>query len=304
LVLLIGKPVLVITALSNILSTVALILLSRVVALRFSPTTAIRSVALLCASPGALFFQVGYSESLFLFLLVLLYYGLTTRKLAPSVAASLLLPLTRGVGLFMTIPLGIELALVFRNWNRKGHKPTSVFTLFRLIWQAESHFRLLLLSLVSIVVGWAIYLALMLYLTGNAFEGFEAQKYWGRHSIVHLVDVVRFVREFSEPLYWHEFAGSFLDRVMFVVALIGCVGVWASDRLLLPWVYSLAVLPAMSGMFTSYTRFVAVAFPIYLGLAILSSGRAGKVIAVVCGLAMFACQTILVWRFVNFRWAG
>ena len=86
----------------------------------------------------------------------------------------------------------------------------------------------------------------------------------------------------------------------------------------------------MSGTFTSYTRFASCAFPVFIALAAFFAAERGgrkteltpatetappaplvaRPWSLVLGLkwallAVFAAlHIVLVWRFVNFRWAG
>ena len=95
-----------------------------------------------------------------------------------------------------------------------------------------------------------------------------------------------------------------MDRCVFVL-LGDCLPVlWKLDRELSVWAYVLGILPAMSGTFTSFTRFASCASPMFIALAVGLSGarwrwaRWGLV-------ALFATLHVVpLWRFVNFRWAG
>jgi len=59
----------------------------------------------------------------------------------------------------------------------------------------------------------------------------------------------------------------------------------------------------MSGMFTSFVRFEAV-FPLFLALG-ASLGKPGRGWALASALGIsLALHVWLLWRFVNFDWAG
>ena len=154
------------------------------------------------------------------------------------------------------------------------------------------------------LLGWGIYLALMWYWTGNPFEGFAAQKSWGVHSIGNLVNVPKFVFGFFTPTAWHEFTGSLLDRCLFLV-LLWCLPVlWRLDKGLLVWTYVLGILPAMSGTFTSYTRFASCVFPVFIALGVFLERREWRWLRYGLLAVFLLLHIVLVWRFVNFRWAG
>lgn len=158
------------------------------------------------------------------------------------------------------------------------------------------------------VVGWGVYLGLMAAWTGNPFEGFAAQRHWGVHSVGNLVNLPKFVVGFFTPTHWHEFRGSLLDRGVFVLVLYLLPVLWRLDKGLLVWTYWLGVLPAMSGTFTSYTRYAACAFPVFVGLGVYFAGAARGTVRgwgrwVLVGV-FGGLHLVLLWRQVNFRWAG
>jgi Mannosyltransferase (PIG-V) len=154
------------------------------------------------------------------------------------------------------------------------------------------------------LAGWGLYFVLMPAWTGNPFEGIEAQKYWGVHSIGNLWNVPKFVIGWFTPTQWHGFTGSMLDRLMFLVLVYTLPMIWRLGKDLVVWSYVLAILPAMSGTFTSYTRFASVAFPMFIALAVFFERRKSPWLkwGLLAGFAVL--HLVLLWRFVNFRWAG
>jgi hypothetical protein len=149
-----------------------------------------------------------------------------------------------------------------------------------------------------------VYLSLMLYWTGNAFEGFEAQRFWGVHSVLNLINAPGFLWAFFTPIELHAFRDGMLDRIAFMLLIYSLPVMWRQDRLLLSWTYALGVVPAMSGMFSSFIRFESIAFPVFVAAGISLSQQRGRwPTAAVLGLAAIL-HVVLVWNFVNFRWAG
>ena len=122
---------------------------------------------LLLAYPGALFFQFIYSESLFFLGLMLIWWGLERKQYGLVFLAGFLLSLTRPVGIFCLVPLA---------WHCWTH---------RVSWKSWY-------CVAGPVAGWAAYFGLMWILTGNAFEGFDAQKKWGTNSIANIFDFPKF----------------------------------------------------------------------------------------------------------------
>ena len=95
-----------------------------------------------------------------------------------------------------------------------------------------------------------------------------------------------------------------MDRCLFIVLLYALPVIWRLGKDQVVWTYMLGILPAMSGMFTSYVRFEAVAFPLFLALAAFL-GKPGRGWALASALAAsFVLHIWLLWRFVNFQWAG
>ena len=154
------------------------------------------------------------------------------------------------------------------------------------------------------LIGWVAYLALMQHWTGNPFEGFAAQKHWGVHSISNLFNVPKFIIGLFNPSEWHAFRGSLLDRCAFLLVLMCLPAIWRLGKDLLVWAYVLAVVPAMSGTFTSFSRFLAVAFPVFIALGADLLRPEWRWLRYAL-LALFAAlHLLLVWRYVNCRWAG
>ena len=242
-------------------------------------------------------------------LLVLgLWWSLDERSYGVAWVCAGLLPLTRAVGVFAVLPIGWHaLTVAPPRWWRVLYSPqrhgeaegkstehgSAGASPYRPWW-----------LLAAPLLGWGVYLALMGYWTGNPFEGFEAQKHWGVHSISNLWNVPKFVIGFFTPTEWHDFTGSLLDRCLFLVLLWCLPVIWRVDKGLLVWTYWLGILPAMSGTFTSYTRYASCAIPMLIALAVFLARREWRWLRYGL-LAMFLLlQMVLVWRFVNFRWAG
>lgn len=315
--------------LANVFSLAAWGLFHRLVARRWGAAAANWSLVFLIAFPGALFFQFNYTESLFLLLVLLLWWALEEQRHGWACLAASLLPLTRGVGVFAVLPIawyalkpaapwlkakvvqaswlsgpGWKAALLLAPSRRAGAggvpgsdaAPSATLPLREVAGRAW--------LLAAPLVGWATYLALMGSWTGNPFEGFQAQKHWGVHSISNLWDVPKFVVGFFTPTEWHAFRGSMLDRLAFLPLLYCLPVLWRLDKGLLVWACILGILPAMSGTFTSFTRFASCAFPMYIALAVFLGRREWRWLRYAV-LAVFATlHVVLVWRYVNCRWAG
>jgi len=331
-----GSHLLAGLVLANSLSLAAWVGFHRLVSRRWGESAATWALVFLVAFPGSLFFQFHYSESLFLLLVLLLWWALEQGRPGWAALAGGLLPLTRGVGIFVVLPIAGYALKPAVPWVAARARQAS--RLGGAVWQTVLHWGRLrcrggggvagsgeavpavfplravarrALLLAAPLLGWAAYLALMGVWTGNAFEGFAAQRHWGVHAVGNLWDVPKFVVGFFTPSEWHAFRGSVLDRCAFVLVLYCLPVLWRLDKSLLVWIYVLGILPAMSGTFTSFTRFASCGFPFFIALGVFlkpDPGARGWGIRAWLRwvlLAVFALlHVVLVWRFVNFRWAG
>ena len=294
--------------LANLLSTLGLALVYRAAALRFGASRAAWTVVFMAVYPGNLFLQFGYSESVFLVLLMCLWSGLEERRWGAAALGALLLPLSRAIGVFSILPIACWLLrhpAVAPRWNTLTRRIPRIGPSLLQVESDPSRAGLHWLTLLGLpVAGWALYLGLMAWWTGNPFEGFEAQKYWGRHSILNLINVPKFVIEYLNPRFFHEFADSMLDRICFLAVAYSLPGLWRQDKALIPWVYMLGILPAMSGSFTSYIRFSGMVFPVFLLWSAPPDSRALRLVRW-CGLATLVLLHLHLTRnFVLSRWAG
>jgi hypothetical protein len=302
-------------ALSNFLSVLGFVLFSQMVARRFGKETASLALTLLLVFPGSLFFQFVYTESLFFLLLMLFWYGLE-RGQSPWIAtAGFLLPLTRLVGVFCAFPLAwhVFFSTPPRWWTNLTKRPGLTGTLTRLIAPRKGECLFVLVNcgvwkrvllVLTPLIGWGIYFILMWKWTGNPFEGFAAQKQFGAESVRNLFDPGGFLMKLMIPNQWHEYSGSILDRCMFIM-LIYCFPLfWKLDRSWCVWAFFLGVVPAVSGGFTSYTRFLSVVFPFFIALAILLEQPGRRYVKWITLVVFAILHIVLAWRFLNYRWAG
>jgi hypothetical protein len=314
-----GDDVISGTILANAFSLAGGFIFLRLTARRFGDSVAWLSLIFFLSFPGSLFFQFPYSESLFFLLVMLVCVGLEEGRLAIAIGAALLLPLTRAVGIFCIVPIGLHLIQTAPPDSLVGIvKETRVG---RLIGKLPGEPRpdnvqvqpaqscpgwANVCLLAAPVFGWALYFTLMWHWTGNPFEGFSAQKNWGVQSLGNLFNVPGFVVSFFTPTYWHAFSGSLLDRSAFVLLLYCLRPIWRLDKIWFVWAFVMGVVPAMSGHFTSFIRFEAAVFPVFVALAVCFR-RKGPAIAIL-RLLTLATFVVLHWillsRFVYFQWAG
>ena len=298
--------------LANILSLAGWIIFHRVAAMRFGETVALRALVLLIAFPGSLFYQFIYSEPIFFLLVMLLFLGLEKERYDLAWIAACLLPLCRPLGIFCLLPIA---------WHLLTKRPLPWFRCIQSRWlrpqgeaspgqalaknSVESHNAVRSYSLLlAPFLGWAAYFCLMWSWTGNPFEGFQAQRHWGIHSISNLINLPKFLLGLFTPTQIHAYTSSMLDRSMFMVLLYTLPLIWRLGKDLAVWTYILGIMPAMSGTFTSFTRYESPVFPMFIALAVFFVGTKRRWPLIAFLILSAVLHGILVWRFVNFQWAG
>jgi len=330
-----GNHLIAALVLSNLFSLCAWVLFYRLVEHRWGRETTFWSLIFLIAYPGSLFFQFGYTESLFLFLLMGLWWGLQKQRYELAGAFAFLLPLCRGNGVFAIFPLGwLASNTVFQNWliRRRGLQPCHAglgwlisspttepsatehpatefpcrndSVIPRNAGLAKTRPGVPVWLVGMPLLGWGFYLILMWQWTGNPFEGFYAQHRWGSHSVQNLWSLPKFIATFFHPTAWHDYTGSLLDRCIFCLFLYTLPVLWRLDKVLLVWTVVLGIIPAMSGLFTSYTRYASCIYPMFIALGFIMSQRQWRVARIWLLAAFATLYAILLWRHVNFRWAG
>jgi hypothetical protein len=310
--------------LANLLSLGAWVIFYDLVREGWGSITARWSLVFLIAFPGGLFFQFIYSESLFL-LVMCLWYGLQRRNYGVAALSAGLLPITRAIGVFSLLPIAWHVmsveppAWLGKTRDRckwfKYVTPNIIVSSPSTVMDSDNGFQharfgkvrrsvLARLLLVVPLLGWSGYLACMWHWTGNPFEGFQAQMNWNVHSINNIWNIPKFIVELLTPTQWHDFKGSLLDRCVFVLLAYCLPSIWKMDKGLFVWAWVLGVIPAMSGTFTSYTRFASCAFPLFIALAVFCGRPERRWFKWVLLSVFIVLHAVLLWRFVNFRWAG
>ena len=303
--------------LANFLSLAALVMLFKMICRRMGEPVARRSLFFMLLFPGSIFFQLVYTEGLFLFLVMLLCLGLQRGAYKTAFVAALLLPLTKAVGIFCIFPiLWHFVAKSSSTWRLTvthrclGGKNTVITTeqtngqssVVGARWDifVSKGYWLLLAP----IYGLEIYFLLMWSWTGNPLEGFEAQKHWGVQSISKLFNVPQFINGLLTPTGWHTFRGSLLDRCSFILLLWFLPTIWRLDKGWFLWTLMLGVVPAVTGTFTPYMRYESPVFPLFIALAAFW-GKPNRIVLRWAIILVFgAGHAFLLWRFVRHGWVG
>lgn len=272
-----GRAAVASYVLANLFSLGGLLLFHRLVWEREGPSTADVSALLLLLYPGAAFFCVPYSESLFFLLLMACLLCVRRRACVGAAVAAALLPLTRATGIFVL--------------------PLIVWELFR----NRAPLRQYVIC-VAPLAGYAAYFGIMRWCTGSAMAGFQAQRlYPAQPSIANILDVTGFLHCFIGFGWMHDYLHSFIDRFVFVAFLLTLF--WIARLDIGYYVYAMlaGLLPALSNSLMSFTRFSTLVFPLFIvwGMAM----KRGWCMPFVL-LLFFGVQVMFLLLHVSGVWAG
>jgi len=253
----------------------ALVLFHRLVTLELGRRLAKPALLLLALFPGALYFGVPYSESLFLLASIGAFYAARTGRWAWAGACLAAAAATRSAGVLLVVPI----AVLFVQGVRAGGR------------RADGAW--LLLGPAGLGA-YALYLGLA---QGDAFAFASVQDFWHRDfagplvgawdGLVAAVDGARQLLSGSrDPVYFTRAAGdpfriAGMNLMLFGFLLFGVVACWGTLRRLPPaygtWVAVALLVPLSFPVgpqpLMSLPRFLAVLFPIFMWLALVCDER-------------------------------
>ena len=276
----------------------ALYFFHRLVTLELGRRVAWPAVLLLSLFPASLFFGAPYSESLFLLFSVGAFYAARSDRWAWAGACAAFAAATRSSGILLVLPL----ALLW--WQEPRDKRGAWILLGPL--------------------GLAAYSAYLGLEHGDALAFTRVQEAWFREfagplggiwdATVAAVDGLRQLLSGSREHVYFEQAGGdpfrvasmnvmlFGFLVFAITAAVGVVrrlpaayGLWMGAALVLPLSFPVGPQPLMS-----FPRFLAVLFPVFMWLALVSEERRwtpGVAGLFGVGLGLFTTQ-FAVWQFV------
>lgn len=240
------------------------------------------SLWLFASFPTAFYLSVVYAEALFLAALLGLLWALRDpRRAGLALACALLLPLSRGQGLWLAAPLAV--AWLLPATDRRSLAGASL----------------------GYALGVGLYFGFFAWRYGDPFAGFVVQKVFVfGNALPNLFDLQRFVDFLAKPpARFLDTTNSGLDKLMMAVSLGAlALGIRRSPDAFLAttWV-CLALAPAMMGAGGSYARHALAAWACFVVACGPTLKPALKWPLVVTG---FALQALLAWHFGGNRWVG
>jgi hypothetical protein len=279
-----GTPLAAAYLISHLAAFGSMVILYFLTGSEFDHTTARRTVLLLAVFPTSFFLLAPYSESLFLFLVLLSIWAARRRRwwlagLAGAAAAA-----TRNLGILLILPLAVE---AFHQVRERGNWRTLLRTG----------------PWVLVVTGGTLaYLAFWQGLAGDALAPLNQQANWQREASFPAGTVITATREAFRFVGLFPGGYHLLDWLIVIPALAAAAwvafrtrpiyGVYTWASLLAPLSFIFPLRP-----FMSLPRFLVVVFPILWAGATWAGRRPGAYQAVVAGsAALLGVMTVL---FVN-----
>lgn len=267
--------------LSNLLSLAGLLLFHRLVGEEYGTPKADAALCLLLAFPGSLFFNFAYTESLFFFLVTGFFYALKRSRLGWAATAALFMVLTRLVGVLIILPLAVHLGS-----NRSSVKK----------WAA----------LAGPLSGVALYLLVMHLAVGDVLAAFRFyyDRVMSHASLLKVFDLPGFIACFRIPLQAHGVMDSAIDRLFFFCFIACLPPLWRMNKVYFFYALVMGWVSAAGQSFMSYTRYLAVIFPLFIvpASALLKEGRVTAFRLLVIVLACL--QAVFIFRHINNIWVA
>jgi hypothetical protein len=266
--------------LCNVLSFIAFLLFYHLVERQHGKRVALDALILLLAAPGAFFFSFPYTEALYLVLVLAFFWGLECDARLLLCIAGFLLPLARPVGVFIEVPLAWHL---FRSRAPQAR------------W----------LLMLAPLLGYTCYFTFMHLATGNALEGFVAQRsYPLSPSIRNIFNVPALLNAIIGIRTWDGMTDSAVDRGCFFLFLVLLPFIFRGNRTWFWYTLPTGLIPALTSYFMSYRRYVMVCFPMFVISALILTKNGRRWYFWCCVVLLAVVQILAVLRFVNADWAG
>ena len=234
---------------SNIFLGIAAFYTYETVADFFGKKAAKWAVVLLLIYPASFFYGGPYTESLFIMLSVLVFYNMHRGNIFSACLFAFFAALTRNVGVFLAVPIGMEILFKYNPFHTKNWKPFIKKALWLLI----------------IPMGTLIYLYLNYKVTGNPLKFLiYEQEYWGQQTAFFFDSVYRLTYYMLHPYVYTKWTHIFPQLAAIFFTQIVLV-IYAKKMRTSHLVYSLIYFQLTIGLtaLLSAPRYLMVLVPIY-----------------------------------------
>lgn len=247
-------------ALSALLFLAALFVVYRWTEIRAGPETAGAAAALLAAYPFSVYYSAPYTESLFLLGAAGACLAFERQNWTLAVLAGLATGLTRPNGLMLSVVLALLAGSTL--WRKPVGTPRRLW-----VW----------LAVTAPVIGFAVYVALMVRLTDDPLVFLKVQRAWGRSfedTMGYWAWFWRTLREQDLLFFLRTAPVEFLQSGAAVFALVMVPIIWKRIGV----AYAVFVLvnllpPLLQGGVLSIGRFTSTLFPLFAALAMVVPAR-------------------------------
>jgi hypothetical protein len=141
--------------------------------------------------------------------------------------------------------------------------------------------------------------------TGNALEGFQAQRFYPpKSSIGNMFDLAGFWRSFINARSLHDAMTSVLDRFFFVVFVGSLYPIWRLEKQYFFYALFAGGVPALASHFFSFTRYVMMCFPLFVVLGQFLQAQDRRWILWYYVIMLASLQALCLLRYINQNWAG
>lgn len=255
----------------------------------FDQDTVKRVVFYLTFSPCAIFFFIGYTESLFLMLCLIVFLALQRERFWLAGLCGFFAALTRSQGILLVIPFLVMVYLWFRSRSTN--------------WRERLHAGFSLLGIPLSVVTFMVYL-FYVWKDPLAFSSEEAL-YWHRSLTFPLQSIfAAFIALFQAPKI-DLFLLNLVDLAFVLVFLSILITGWKKLPLhyslfgLALFLFSISYPQGSIEPLTAAPRYLLVIFPVFITLGIWGK-RFDRAITA-CSLILFTINVVL---FVNHYWVA
>jgi Gpi18-like mannosyltransferase len=215
----------------------------------------ISSLLFICF-PTSFYSSILYSESLFLFLVLLFFWFLVERKYFLAGVVSFFIPFARPVGIFIFLPFLIWFYQDRQKVLKQITLPSfSEKIVLRIPYQG------LFVSLP--LIGFVAYLILMKMMTGDFFTSFSQQEnFFIGFKTINILSPDIFIKAFYtiEPGY-PSFASAIVDRFFAVIFLLLLPFIYKYLGKIWFWYAIIFGTVFVFGTFTNYLRYISIIFP-------------------------------------------